>query len=428
MPYDIVRKKNKYCVKGPGGIVPGGCHELKRDAEAHRRALYAAENKAFVTIVKEGDARRMFLVTSNSYEDRDRETITTGALKTYVETQWEGDVWKGNNYLLFGHRGAPIGLITFCEMWGAFLVEVADELDTPYARKRWDYIEAHPQMEWGASHGFDFEENTKIDGVYHHIEKFETSVLPLARAANALTLAGVVKMNLGRLNILKRQMRLSDDDAKKLKSYFDGITEILGSNGVEHKAVKMEVDPEAIATIIAEGLAADMGEDTPDNIMDMARAIAVRLAEILAEMPEGEAMMDEATEEMQAEAPVDEEERKGLQQWREKQYEQQEKLHTLLDQLINDTVGDSESLAALADQYKALEAVPGAVKELGESVKVLSDEIKAVKRQLAQRPRASVAAATEVDKDTLPEAVKEAINDVGYEYDSVLGLRLKKDL
>lgn len=147
-----------------------------------------------LTIFKQaGGLRRMFLVTSNSYEDRECETITTKALSEYVESQWEGDAWKGNNFLLFGHRGAPIGAITFAEMIGSFLVEVAAELDTPYARKRWDYIEAHPDMEWGASHGFDFDQNKKtIDGVYHHIEKFETTVLPLVRAANALTLAGVI--------------------------------------------------------------------------------------------------------------------------------------------------------------------------------------------------------------------------------------------
>jgi hypothetical protein len=146
-----------------------------------------------ITIVKGEDGlRRMFLITSNAYEDRERETITTKALVDYVESQWEDDTWKGDNFLLLGHRGAPIGLITFAEMIGPFLVEVGEELNTAYAHKRWDYIEAHPELEWGASHGFDFEENTKIDGIYHHIEKFETTVLPLARAANALTLAGVI--------------------------------------------------------------------------------------------------------------------------------------------------------------------------------------------------------------------------------------------
>lgn len=162
------------------------------DAKDQLRARLT-QIKSISMIFKGADGlRRMFLITSNAYEDREDETITSEALKEYVESQWEGDIWKGNNFLLFVHRGAPIGEIVFAEMMESFLVEVAKELNTPYARKRWDYIEAHPDMDWGASHGFDFDEDTKTDGVYHHIEKFETTVLPLARAANALTLAGVI--------------------------------------------------------------------------------------------------------------------------------------------------------------------------------------------------------------------------------------------
>lgn len=290
MPYEIVRRRSKYCVKKEGGaIVPGGCHDTHAKAERQMAALYASESKQehpndpefyaivpdrekpstwklplfnfeevsgaiqalspagfrgnrvqiprgvsresvinkisrriggvqatdeakqqlrdrlneiksySVGIVKifkpaENDPRRMFLITSNSYEDREGETITTKALQGYVDGMWNGNEFlSGKQDLLFGHGGAAIGHIGWADMVGPFLVEIAEERDTPYAKRKWDYIEEHPDIDWGASHGFEYVEADKqADGTYQRIYKFETSIIEVDRAANLLTLAEVI--------------------------------------------------------------------------------------------------------------------------------------------------------------------------------------------------------------------------------------------
>jgi hypothetical protein len=54
----------------------------------------------------------------------------------------------------------------------------------------WDALEKST-VPLGASHGFKYPDGAKVDDTYHAIEKFETSVLPLAAAANPYTLAEV---------------------------------------------------------------------------------------------------------------------------------------------------------------------------------------------------------------------------------------------
>lgn len=46
MPWDIAQRDGRYCVvkQGESKPVPGGCHDTRREAEAHRRALYASES------------------------------------------------------------------------------------------------------------------------------------------------------------------------------------------------------------------------------------------------------------------------------------------------------------------------------------------------------------------------------------------------
>lgn len=167
-------------------------------------------HKVGLVVGKGLDGRRlMFIVTSNAYPDREDETIATKALREYVEAAWaiEGQCTPGQP-LLFWHKGQPIGDVVWCDLEGPFLMEVAKErrnrivnLAAPDALPRlttvkavWDAIEAHPTLKWAASHGFEYPPEAKsVDGVYSTIYKFETSVLPLAYAANPFTLAAPIE-------------------------------------------------------------------------------------------------------------------------------------------------------------------------------------------------------------------------------------------
>lgn len=155
-----------------------------------------------VVVVKgDGKLRHMFIITSNSYKDREHEWITTDALKNYVERSWVADdICMPRNTLRFWHKQV-IGDIVWCDMQGPFLIELAREKRGVVTHKGkrypiakvWDYIEKNPDgIEWGASHGFKYRDGDKHDKTYHAIRKFETTVLPLRNAANPITFSGVI--------------------------------------------------------------------------------------------------------------------------------------------------------------------------------------------------------------------------------------------
>jgi hypothetical protein len=150
--------------------------------------------------------RHMLIITSNPYIDRDSEIIKESALNAYVERQWQGADFIGTEPLLFWHDGDPIGVQKYADMIDVFLVEVYEELeDTEIdlaapeeaplmttVKAVWDGIEANSDIAWGASHGFVFGETE--DGTYKQIDKFETSTLPLAAAANLFTHSEVLNI------------------------------------------------------------------------------------------------------------------------------------------------------------------------------------------------------------------------------------------
>lgn len=150
--------------------------------------------KEGITVTHGGDGLRyMFIITSNSYPDREDETITTKALTDYVNQAWEtGEV---SQPLRWWHDDElpDIGRIVWADMEGPFLLELAQELPTTLSRMIFDYIEQHTEEHWAASHGFDFPEDDKTpDGTYKKIYKFETSLLPLKAAANPYTMSAIV--------------------------------------------------------------------------------------------------------------------------------------------------------------------------------------------------------------------------------------------
>lgn len=141
----------------------------------------------------------MLLVSSNPYKDREGEIVSQRALEQYAQN------YRGDNKLLFWHRGDPIGVILEAEMAGPFLVEVAEELDDQWINMAdygeddyvvrvsevWDAIE-NSDVEWGASIGFLHRSSDKEDNVYDNMIKVETSVLPVDAAANGITYSKII--------------------------------------------------------------------------------------------------------------------------------------------------------------------------------------------------------------------------------------------
>lgn len=189
-------------------------------------------------VIKDADGKRyMLIVTSNSYQDRENETITTDALNHYVSRAWKGeDVFISDNPLLFWHDDRlKIGEIVWADVRGPFLAELAREVDNPVAHLIFDYREQGGGEAWGASHRFGyFTPDRDGQGTYRRIFKRETSILPRSVAANTLTFSGVLPMSDKRGEYLNKILGL-DNAAALLDEGFDKLVAALEARGIQHK-------------------------------------------------------------------------------------------------------------------------------------------------------------------------------------------------
>lgn len=186
--------------------------------------------------------RHMFLVTSNSYEDRDNETITTKALEDYEASCFPGEgLFHCDNPMVFWHDDdVPMGEIIAVNVSGPFLIELVKELDTPLAKFLWDIAEETKDA--GVSHRFGYlEKDRDPDGTFNRIFKQETSWLPRRDlAANELTYAGVMEMASPQSDKwLDEQLeRLAGikNAAAKVHAHTGEIEKELEARGLSHKA------------------------------------------------------------------------------------------------------------------------------------------------------------------------------------------------
>lgn len=212
--------------------------------------------------------RHMFIITSNSYQDREDETITSAALKAYEDSCYPGeDLFHCDNPLLWWHdNDVVMGEIVAVNYSEPLLIEVARELPTAVSKVLFDYAEQNGDSA-GASHRFGYlDKDRDSDGTYHRIFKQETSYLPeRSLAANSGTYAGVIK-----------HMASSQSD-KRLDEIFEKAAGIKGASalihaksgeldkqleaaGIAHKAVKPPVPP-----IEADVVVAETTEEVPED-------------------------------------------------------------------------------------------------------------------------------------------------------------------
>lgn len=227
------------------------------------RAKFSNGPKPGINVFKGIDGKRYMLIgTSNSYKDREGETITTAALKADVDRHWTGGDtdFMSNNPLLFWHDDRlNIGDIVWGDVRGPMYVELAREGDTPLARKLWDAIEKSDEK-WGASHRFAyFTQDRNDNGDYRRIYKQETSILPRDAAANLLTFGEVLPVSKNRNEYLAKMTGLENAGAL-LDESIEKFTEAMSAQGLEHKAAANGETAVSLSPAVAQGFV-DMAED-----------------------------------------------------------------------------------------------------------------------------------------------------------------------
>jgi hypothetical protein len=433
MPYAITEEHGRYCVNGK-------CYESRADAlaylgaleanvsDAHKSLYFTPRSVGIFSRVKDGmtiyrgrdGLRYMFIVTSNSYKDRENETIASSALKEYVDKAWvvEGKCLPRNPLLLW-HDGDPIGDIVWTDMEGPFLLEVAKERPNKVIRLTtsgriwkstvkavWDAIERN-DYRYGASHGFRTD-GVSANGVYKHIAKFETSVLPLDAAANPYTFAGVVD-DMNKDKVLENLLK-TPGVADKFRKGVRSVKQELDKRGLEHKALeqtqfKGKLD-EALAII--QQAFDKIGGQVPDGFAaaTLQNLVAAMAGSDGAAEPDGDEMMDTAymeddTAAADSTTPVPDEEKTQAPMMTGKQLKLIDKLIRSQEALVTDSNDTRDAMVKVAKMVQPLADVP-------DSIKALTSRLDAVEKRLSGAPRrASVDAATVVEDKKLTEKAKE---------------------
>lgn len=405
----------------------------------------AAANSRILIFKGKGGLRYLGLITSNAYVDRDSEAVSEAALKAWVNSAWRGGTYRAKNTLLFWHDGQPIGDVIWSDMRGAFLIEIAKERGTPFAKAIFDLIERDDTIKWGVSHGFG-DKAHEFDGrwkVYRRIDKKETSVLPLAFAANPFTGVKVKNMNL-RLAWLKKNAPDAAALEKRLTTDAKGRQRKLDQAGVTRKekgsalTVKTEqkqkqrvrrrdaqieekaIDPTSLAenlTSLLEDVFTESGVEAPADLNDRIVALiesldsgdapvdAEMVAEVVADAAD-ELLADEGADtpdDLQAQIAdvIDQEEavsEKPKSLIASKQREQQKQT-----ELLEDLLNDLSVLDDLAETVKELKPLVTLKDELREVKK----ELRQIKRKMSGGPRAG-----SDDDDTEVEDGEDADEDV----------------
>jgi hypothetical protein len=245
-------------------------------------SLFKSEMKPGIFVVrKEGSPlRRMFLITSNSYEDREKETITSKALQAYEDSCYPGpDLYHNDNPFLWWHDDDVVmGDIIAVNYSTPYLIEVAQERPDPVSKVLFDYAERNGDAA-GVSHRFGYLEKDRLpDGTYERIFKQETTYLPVRDlAANIGTYAGVIgsmasKQSDEWLNKVFEEVGVKDA-AEKIHAKTGALEKELAAKGIVHKALppapakKLPVPPKPAAQAVEADAAVEGGTVVAEDEM-----------------------------------------------------------------------------------------------------------------------------------------------------------------
>lgn len=399
--------------------------ELRDKLAPHEhKALYISpkpfgffDRRDGIAIYKGADGLRyLFIVTSNSYKDREAETIATKALRQYVNAAWAvEDKCLPNNPLYFWHGGEPIGDVVWTNMEGPFLIEVARErknkairLSRKHAttiKRIWDAIE-ESSYRWGASQGFKHLPDDKdIEGTYHRIFKFETSILPLEQAANQYTFAGVIDMKT-RNQVLDELLKIPKmGDA--LTSGIQAVKRELDKRGHEHKALELTQTKGILDNLSSavDAFLAKVGDNMAPEVRDQLMQVIV--SSIAANAPTDEAANDGTVEEeyMAADTSVPaDESTTPSPEMMNKQLNLIDKLITSQQTLVESDQENKQTIKAIGE---ALLTLTNQTKETPSTLKALADRLEQIEKRLNGAPRrAATDPATVIEDEELTARAK----------------------
>jgi uncharacterized protein YegP (UPF0339 family) len=135
---------------------------------------------------------RWLSLSSNAFEDLDKELFTTKALEEAIEYAEKSG--ERGPLLLYHIPSAEVGHCDFQAMAGRFLVESGTFDDTPMGAKALEYF-IKASEEHQVSIGYQYHDGDEEDGQYDWLRIYERSVTPYGAAANPWTSFKVIGEN-----------------------------------------------------------------------------------------------------------------------------------------------------------------------------------------------------------------------------------------
>lgn len=189
--------------------------------------------------LKSKDGKTMLMLhTTNAFKDRDREIFADKALQEYAEKSAPGspvDYW---------HTDWNIGRVVWTGYGEKTLFELVEPADNQAVKELVSKIESNPGY-WGTSHRFHFDAKDKQNGVFTHLVKSKSTVLPIHAAANPFTAVAAVGKKENNMNVNPQKLKeleyiLSPEAYKQAAAFIAGEENKaagLVQAGVEHKEV-----------------------------------------------------------------------------------------------------------------------------------------------------------------------------------------------
>jgi hypothetical protein len=228
---------------------------------------------------------RWVAYSSNAYRDRDEEIVSTKAL---TDDCARADTTKAYGPLRWWHvPGWELGACDFNAMHGRVLVEsgtfTSDAIGRAVAAKA-----AELQLSIGFTHAPDEPDRS---GVFHHIQRFERSLVPSGRAANPFTRLSVVK---------ESEMDTEKETAIKALLGDEAATQVIaGAEQVQKDADDRQTaykSDAAVAAPVATDPWAALGAQLAQTLKD---AVASMVAPPAAVEPVAEATKDDGEGDME---------------------------------------------------------------------------------------------------------------------------------
>jgi hypothetical protein len=275
----------------------GGNDQLTQRIDALRRQLSGqpavnagvvahAERGSF-EVFKAADGWRWLAITSNAFEDRDGEIVSTKALATDADrVDDRGPLrWWHVGRAEYGTPldwttvkagpGVDIGACDFSAMSGRMLIEGGTILPE-FAQGVIDAPGA-----WQMSVGFAHPANEPDEaGAFHNIRVFERSLLPRGKAANPFTAISIQEANMASLKEKMEALaeKFFGGDVSKAEAFAAEVANkeaTVEATGVAFKEVPAEVPAEAVkaapvAEVPAETVKAEAAPAAGDAGADMA--------------------------------------------------------------------------------------------------------------------------------------------------------------